>query len=93
MVIVNKEQNLPFLPEVLSIIEQKIYDPDTRISDVSSLMYTEPVLSRNLMRLANSIYIGGGRDKSEDLDNAIRSLGLKMVVGSRVGSGSNNKAP
>ena len=80
LAIINKEQNLPPLPEVLSKIEQKVYDPDTCISDVSSLIYTEPVLSGNLMRLANSVFIGGGRDKAEDLDNAIGRLGLKMVL-------------
>jgi HD-like signal output (HDOD) protein len=80
LTIINKEQNLPPLPEVLSKIEQKVYDPDTCISDVSSLIYTEPVLSGNLMRLANSVFIGGGRDKAEDLDNAIGRLGLKMVL-------------
>jgi HD-like signal output (HDOD) protein len=80
LAIINQEQNLPPLPEVLSKIEQKVYDPDTCISDVSSLIYTEPVLSGNLMRLANSVFIGGGRDKAEDLDNAIGRLGLKMVL-------------
>ncbi len=80
LAIVNKEQNLPPLPEVLSKIEQKVYDPDTCISDISTLIYTEPVLSGNLMRLANSVFIGGGRDKAEDLDNAIGRLGLKMVL-------------
>ncbi len=78
--IINVEQNLPPLPEVLSKIEQKVYDPETCISDISSLIYTEPVLSGNLMRLANSVFIGGGRDKAEDLNNAIGRLGLKMVL-------------
>jgi HD-like signal output (HDOD) protein len=48
LTIINKEQNLPPLPEVLSKIEQKVYDPDTCISDVSSLIYTEPILLGNL---------------------------------------------
>ncbi len=78
--IINKEQNLPPLPEVLSKIEQKVYDPETCISDISSLIYTEPVLSGNLMRLANSVFVSGGREKAEDLDNAIGRLGLKMVL-------------
>lgn len=80
LAIINKEQNLPPLPEVLSKIEQKVYDPDTSISDISNLIYTEPVLSGNLMRIANSVFIGGGREKAEDLDNAIGRLGLKMVL-------------
>ena len=77
---INKEQSLPPLPDVLSKIEQKVYDPDTCISDISSLIYTEPVLSGNLMKLANSVFIGGGRDQAEDLDNAVGRLGLKLVL-------------
>lgn len=80
LAIINKEQNLPPLPEVLSKIEQKVYDPYNCISDISSLIYAEPVLSRNLLRFANIVFIGGGRDKGEDLDNDIVRLGLKMVL-------------
>ncbi len=77
---VNTQQNLPPLPEILIKLEQIIDDPDSCIADISDLIKTEPVLSGRLMKLANSVFIGGGRDKAEDLENALGRLGLKMVL-------------
>jgi HD-like signal output (HDOD) protein len=77
---VNTQQNLPPLPDILIKLEKIIDDPDSCIADISDLIKTEPVLSGRLMKLANSVFIGGGRDKAEDLDNALGRLGLKMVL-------------
>ena len=77
---VNTQQNLPPLPDILIKLEQIIDDPDSCIADISDLIKTEPVLSGRLMKLANSVFIGGGREKAEDLDNALGRLGLKMVL-------------
>jgi HD-like signal output (HDOD) protein len=77
---VNTQQNLPPLPDILIKLEGIIDDPDSCIADISGLIKTEPVLSGRLMKLANSVFIGGGRDKAEDLDNALGRLGLKMVL-------------
>jgi HD-like signal output (HDOD) protein len=54
--IINKEQNLPPLPEVLSKIEQKVYYPDTCISDVSSLIYTESAMPGNLFACHEQVF-------------------------------------
>ncbi len=77
---VNTQQNLPPLPDILIKLEQIIEDPDSCIADISDLIKTEPVLSGRLMKLANSVFIGGGREKAEDLDNALGRLGLKMIL-------------
>lgn len=72
--------DLPPLPEVLCRLADKIEDPDSCISDIVELIQTEAVLAGRFIKLANSVFFGGGRDKVEDLHNAIGRLGLKMVL-------------
>lgn len=77
---VEKKNDLPPLPEILRRLEEKIDDPDSCIEDISELIQTEPVLRGRLMKLANSVFFGGGRDQADDLNSAVGRLGLKMVL-------------
>jgi len=78
--LLNEKEDLPPLPDVLIGLNKKINDPETDIEEISELIETEPVLSGRLIKLANSVLFGGGRDKAEDLQTAIMRLGLKMVL-------------
>lgn len=78
--LLNEKDDLPPLPDVLINLNKKINDPKTDIEEISKLIETEPVLSGRLIKLANSVLFGGGRDKAEDLQTAIMRLGLKMVL-------------
>lgn len=76
----NEKEDLPPLPDVLIGLNKKINNPETDIEEISELIETEPVLSGRLIKLANSVLFGGGREKAEDLQTAIMRLGLKMVL-------------
>jgi len=78
--LIKEKDDLPPLPDVLISLNKKINDPRTDIEEISQLIETEPVLSGRLIKLANSVLFGGGRDKAEDLQTAIMRLGLKMVL-------------
>ncbi len=71
--------DLPPLPEVLIKLENKISDPNCDHEAIKQLVETDPVLSGRLIVLANSVLIGGGRDKAQDLSGALVRLGLDMV--------------
>lgn len=72
--------DLPPLSDILINLESRINNPDTDIEEISELIQTEPVLSGRLIKLSNSVFFGGGRDKADDLNSAIMRLGLKMVL-------------
>lgn len=78
--LVEEKGDLPPLPDILMNLEKKINDPDCDILEVSGIIESEPVLSGRLILLANSVLFGGGRDKTEDLHDAVMRLGVKMVL-------------
>jgi len=78
--LLNQSDDLPPLPDVLLNLNKKINDPDTDMEEISELIETEPVLAGRLIKLANSVLFGGGREKAEVLSTAIMRLGLKMVL-------------
>ncbi len=72
--------DLPPLPEILLKLEKLISDPDSDIEAISELIETEPVLAGRLIKLANSVLFGGGREQAKDLSSAILRLGIKMIL-------------
>lgn len=72
--------DLPPLPEILLSLQNLINDPDCDLEAIAELVETEPVLSGRLMKLANSVLFGGGRDEAEDLSSAVMRLGIKMIL-------------
>jgi len=78
--LIEKKGDLPPLPDILMNLEIKINDPDCDILEVSGIIETEPVLSGRLIKLSNSVLFGGGREKTEDLNDAVMRLGVKMVL-------------
>ena len=78
--LIEEKENIPPLPDILLRLEAKIEDPKSNISDISVLIETEPILSGRLIKLSNSVFFGGGREKIENLSSAILRLGLKMVL-------------
>lgn len=72
--------DLPPLPDILLKLEKLISDPDSDIEAISELIETEPVLSGRLIKLANSVLFGGGREQANDLSSAILRLGIKMIL-------------
>ena len=78
--LIEEKENIPPLPDILLRLEAKIENPKSNISDIAVLIETEPILSGRLIKMSNSVFFGGGREKIENLSSAILRLGLKMVL-------------
>lgn len=72
--------DLPPLPDVILNLQDRVNDPDSDIEKISILIETDPVLSGRLLKLSNSVFFSGGRERVEDLQGALLRLGLKMVM-------------
>ncbi|PIQ95472.1 MAG: hypothetical protein COV67_14675 [Nitrospinae bacterium CG11_big_fil_rev_8_21_14_0_20_56_8] len=78
--LVSKRGDLPPLPDFLINLDNRINDPDSDIENIAKLIETEPVLSGRLLKMANSVLFGGGRDEAREIPDAVMRLGLKMVL-------------
>ncbi len=78
--LIEEKSNIPPLPDILLRLESKIEDPKSKVSDIAILIETEPILAGRLIKLSNSVFFGGGREKVEHLHKAILRLGLKMIL-------------
>jgi HD-like signal output (HDOD) protein len=80
LALVEEKGDLPPLPEILINLERKVNDPDCDVMEISGIIESEPVLSGRLIQLSNSVLFGGGRENTEDLNDAVMRLGVKMVL-------------
>ena len=78
--LIEEKGDLPPLPDILINLENRVNDPDCDVLEISGIIETEPVLSGRLIQLSNSVLFGGGREKTEDLNDAVMRLGVKMVL-------------
>ncbi len=78
--LVKEKGDLPPLPDILLRLEKLINDPESDIEAIAALIETEPVLSGRLIKMANSVLFGGGREQAKDLSTTILRLGIKMVL-------------
>ncbi len=78
--ILTEKGDLPPLPEILLKLQNLINDPESELEEIARLIETEPVLSGRLIKLANSVFYGGGREKADDLSSAVMRLGVKMIL-------------
>jgi len=78
--ILTEKSDLPPLPEILLKLQNLINDPESELEEIARLIETEPVLSGRLIKLANSVLYGGGREKAEDLPGTVMRLGVKMIL-------------
>jgi serine/threonine protein kinase len=68
---------LPTLPAAATRIRAALENPDNSADDIAQVVATEPALSAQLMRLANSVYYGG--TPARNLHGAIMRLGTRAV--------------
>lgn len=69
---------LPF-PEVLLRLDKKLRDPHVNNNDVVNLVRTDPALSGQVLRMANSAFYGGGRREITNLLVALTRIGHKSL--------------
>lgn len=80
LALLGKKGDIPPLPDILSRLSAKINDPDCDLLEIAELIKTEPILAGRLNNMANSVFYGGGLDKSRDISTAVMRLGLKLVM-------------
>ncbi len=80
LILLGEKGDLPPLPEILLKLQNLINDPDSDLEAIAELIETEPVLSGRLIKLANSVLFGGGREEAGDLSKAVMRLGIKMIL-------------
>jgi HD-like signal output (HDOD) protein len=72
--------DLPPLPKVLLELQKLKNDPDCNVDDICRLIKSDMVLTGKLVTLSNTVFFSGGRDKAENIEEAIVRLGIKMVL-------------
>ena len=78
--LITEEGDLPPMPDIILALEKKINDTHCDLEDIARLIETEPVLSGRLLKLANSVIFGGGREQAYELGSAVLRLGVNMVL-------------
>jgi putative nucleotidyltransferase with HDIG domain len=90
--ILAKTASLPGMPDIVGRLYKKINDPNSSAADIESVIRTDPSLTTNLLRMANSAFFGLPR-KVHDIQYAITLLGSKRVFEAATGSSFINIVP
>ena len=73
-----KDKEIPTLPEVVMKLLERLKNPDVHLEDVASIVETDPGLSAQVLKMANSpLY--GFRSEIKNVKHAISALGLKRL--------------
>ncbi|MBF0538809.1 MAG: HDOD domain-containing protein [Nitrospirae bacterium] len=87
--IAQKVRSLPPLPETIVKIQQICQDPDSGLKELASVVENDPMLTANLLRLANSPSYGfSGSIKS--IEHAVAIFGMTVVFGFALASAVRN---
>jgi len=73
-----KLHKVPQIPEIVSILINQFYDPDTEIKDIAKNVEKEQVISLKVLRLVNSAYFSLPK-KIDSIEEAVVMLGLNQV--------------
>ncbi|GAO37618.1 metal-dependent phosphohydrolase [Sulfuricella sp. T08] len=77
----------PSFPDITMRIRSALSDPNISASKVAKIVGTEPVLSAQLLRLANSAALCAGSRPVDDLPTAIKRLGYALVRNAAIALG------
>ena len=77
----------PSFPDITMRIRSALNDPNISASKVARIVGTEPVLSAQLLRLANSASLYAGCRPVNDLPTAIKRLGYALVRNAAIALG------
>jgi len=73
-----RRQSLPTLPDTFEKLTRVSTDPNANLVDLAEIISRDPVLTANVLRAANSAYMGL-RERVNDLSSAIFYLGMAEV--------------
>ena len=78
--LLSSKNDLPPLPDILIKLEKLVNDPKASLESIAELLESDPVLSGNLIALANSVFFSGGREKADDISSAVMRVGIKLIL-------------
>jgi HD-like signal output (HDOD) protein len=76
--VLSKRESLPTLPATYTRLIKATSNPNSNVSDIVEIITYDPILSANVLRVANSSYTGLS-DPVEELSDAIMFLGVSEV--------------
>jgi len=77
--LLKESERIEPVPQVVHQLMELAEDPETPISEITDLILYEPVVTANLLKLANSAAFGLKR-KVDSVHDALVMLGMKQVV-------------
>ena len=77
--LLKESEQIEPVPQVIHQLMELVEDPEVPTSEITELILYEPVVTANLLKLANSSAFGFKR-KVESVHDAVVMLGLKQVV-------------
>ena len=75
----NQELDLPAFPDIAIQVLDALDDPALSTDTMTRIVRSDPVLTAQMMRLANSAMLMRGSQEVTDLKTAISRIGFKMV--------------
>ncbi|BBO91110.1 HDOD domain-containing protein [Desulfosarcina ovata] len=77
--LLQESERIEPVPQVVHQLMDLADDPDVPVSEITELIFYEPVITANLLKLANSAAFGF-KKKVDSVQDAVVMLGLKRVV-------------
>lgn len=78
--LLNKNSDLPPLPDVVIKLQTLIYDPAANAKTIASMLELDPVLAGRILQIANSVYYARSATPIKLLPLAITKIGFNMVI-------------
>jgi HD-like signal output (HDOD) protein len=75
------DEAIPRLPEVAATLMRELADPEVPQQRILRHLTRDPAIASEVLRMANSPLYRGGGDPIENLDSALRLLGLERLKG------------
>ena len=72
-------RNLPTLPVIVSELTNILENPDSSTHQVEDVMVSDQTIASRVLRIANTTYYRGNRDKVTDANDAIGMLGFDKI--------------
>jgi putative nucleotidyltransferase with HDIG domain len=77
--ILNSLEELKTLPQIYSNVKEKMEKDDSTIKDIAAIIYLDPLLTAQILKIVNSAYFGIPRNIT-DLETAITYLGINRLL-------------
>ena len=72
-------EELKTLPQIYASVKEKMDDDDTTIKDIAKVIYLDPLLTAQILKIVNSAYFGIPRNIT-DIETAITYLGMNRLL-------------